>query len=536
MELAKALELRGRAAEALPEADLAIALDPKDPGAHLAKARSLSRAKRFDEADAEFGRAEALFVEANSAVGRATADRQRGDSQYLRARYAQADELYQKAAKTFASAGLEMLAAQSRKATGDCALMQGNLEAAVAIYEPILALARSAGDHRTVVATLSSLGGQYIVRGRFDLAERALREARTEAMTLGNPALTAGPTLNLASVLGSTGRWGESHALADEALGMAREVGDYQVQAKALLLLANAQYWDGHLDEALRSYREVRDSQPLANAPGAPLGNVHLGLAQILRDTGRLKEALASAEQAVAVNRSGNQRVLLGYSLVERARILADLGLDAAAESNLDEASNVATNPAPPLDDLLRIVALGRAALAASRSRWDDAERALAPLRESIAIEHPQGSDVSVLALSARVAFARGRMDEASRFAARAIAHPTGSAVDRTRSRVELARVDARSGKRAAAGTEARRGLDEAERMGSPVVTALASSVLLELGEGVDLEAIRARGHAALERFLDAAPDDRRDALRARNDLKTTFQVLEGNGAATQSR
>src|SRR5207342_3208807 len=114
-------------------------------------------------------------------------------------------------------------AAVARKGAGDCELMQGRLDAAVAIYEPVLAAARSAGDHRTVVNTLSSLGAQYLVRGSFVQAERALREARDEALGLGNPRLLARPTLNLASALDSSGRGAESRAMAEEALALARD-------------------------------------------------------------------------------------------------------------------------------------------------------------------------------------------------------------------------------------------------------------------------------------------------------------------------
>ena len=346
-------------------------------------------------------------------------------------------------------------------------------------------------------------------------------------MGLGNPRLLAGPTLNLASALESSGRGGESRALAEEALALARDADELGTQGKALLLLANARYREGRLAEAIRSYREVLDSAPLANAPGTPLGNVHLGLASILREAGRLKEAAASADEAVAVNRAGSQRALLGYSLVARARVRADLRLDAGAQEDLDEAAKLVADPAAPLEDLKLRVELGRAELAAARGRWDDAERKLAPLRAGLGPESGAGLAASVFGTSAEVATADGRAQDAIRYARRAVESPSEFSVQRTWFRVDLARAHVGTGDKAAAELEARRALDEADRIGLPIVVALATAVIVQLHDDRDDPAMRARGRAALEGYFDAAPEDRREALRTRNDLQSTIRTLE---------
>ncbi len=536
LELSRALDRRGHATEALPEVELAIALDDKDPGAHLTKARLLYKAKRFDDATSELDRAAAFFDEAGSAAGRATVDRARGDLEYKRGQFQRAEEFFQKAARAFSATGYEMLAKQALKSAGDCDFTLGNLDTAVSVYEPVLAAARSAGDPRTIIGTLSSLGALYIVRGDNEQAERKLREARAEASGLGNPALLVGPTLNLASVLGNMNRAVESRAMAEEALALARDVRNYEIQGKALLLLANGQYREGRLAEAIRCYREVLDSPPLANASGTPLGNVHLGLAQILRESGRLKEALESAEQAVTVNRAEGQSALLGYSLVERARIRTDLGIEAGANSDLDEAAKLASDPTAPLDDLRLRVALGRTAVAMSLARWEAAERLLAPLRSSIGPKHVGGLDAVALAMSAQVATGSDRTQDAIRYARQAIENPTAYPVERARSRADLARGFARAGDRATAVAEARLALAEADRMGLPVVTALACAVLVDLGDGGDSEAIQARGRSAFESYLDAAPEDRRDALQTRNDLQFITRTLKVNEATNHAR
>ena len=72
--------------------------------------------------------------------------------------------------------------------------------------------------------------------------------------------------------------------------------------------------------------------------------------------------------------------------------------------------------------------------------------------------------------------------------------------------------------------------------MGVPIVTALACTVLVALGDGGDADAIRARGRAALARYLDAAPEERRDALRERSELQAMMRAFEENDVSNHAR
>jgi tetratricopeptide (TPR) repeat protein len=405
--------------------------------------------------------------------------------------------------------------------------MQGHLDAAVAIYDHVLAVARAAGDHRTIVSALASKGGQYSQRGDYAQAERALREAREDGLKLGNPRLLSVPTLNLGSVLGDQGRAEEARPLVEEALAMARQSGDFEVQSKALLLLANDDYSKGNIEDASRSYREVRDSKSLAGAPGNPLGSAHRGLAAILRETGQLKAAAEAAEQAVVVNREANDRPGLGYSLVQRALIRSDLGIDLEAAHDLDEAAKLASAPKAPLVAVGLRVAVGRAVLAMRRSQWSEAERELARVRSAPETADDVGFDGRVRVLSAEVAIGLGQWADAIRYASRVEATPAASPVDRATARVLLARAHAQTADRDAASSEAKRGLADAERLGLPYVEALACSVLLDLGVGADVEAIRARGRKALDHLFDIAPEASRENLRARNDLQVMIRAFE---------
>ena len=529
LALANALAGQGQSTEAFPEVDIAIELDPKDPNSHLFKARLLSDAQRFDDAAAEIDRAEALIKEAGSAVGEARIERARAYSAFLKKSFVQSAEAYQRAARAFETAGLPVLAAQSLKGAGDCELKQGHLDAARAIYDRVLTVARSAGDSRTIVGTLSSTGGVRLTRGEYEQAARDLKEARDEALKLGNPRLLAGVTLNLASAEARLGRDDEARSLAESALGVARDAEDFEVQGKAMLRLANAYYREGRFDEAIHMYSDVRDSPRLAQAQGNPLGSVYLGLTEIQRELGRLKGAAEAADQAVSVNRAANDRPLLGYSLVERARVRADLRLDAGAEQDLDEAGKLASDPKAMLADLARTVGLGRAALAARKGHWQEAERELAALRNETGTPNGAGFDASVFSLSAEVATELGRSEDAIRYARSVDANTAASPVERVQGRMNVARAHARGADHASASSEARRSLADAERLGLPYIAAVCCAVLTELQDGTDIEAIRARGREYVARYLDAAPESARENLRARSDVRVMIRALSSD-------
>jgi hypothetical protein len=157
-------------------------------------------------------------------------------------------------------------------------------------------------------------------------------------------------------------------------------------------------------------------------------------------------------------------------------------------------------------------------------------------LRSSIAPEHTGGVDATVLGMSAQVAIELGRTQDAIRFARRAIENATVYPVDRARSRGDLARGVALAGDRAAAVSEGQRALAEADRMGILVSEALACAVLVDIGEGGDIEAIWTRGRSAFESYLDAAPEDRRAALEARRDLQFITRTLKPQKVKSHAR
>ena len=527
MALAKALLAAGNTDEALAESDLALGLDPRDPRAHLSKALGLAA----DQRTAELERADVLFAELGSPVGRANVIEARARSAFMLGKYDEARKDYGAAADALHAEGLDALAVGARKGVADADLAVGNLKAAEDAYVPVLAAARAAGNYRLVVNTLDSLGGNLYQRGDLPHAEQRFREARSEGEHLENPKLLMGVTLNLSGLLGATGRGGEARSLAEEALAMARETGSQQGELLALTFIADDDSRRGNLAEAVMAYREIVDSPDLAKAGGSKLGYSCAALAELLRTMGRLDEASAAVQKAVEVDRKAKDRVLLAYALVLEARILIDLALLERAEVVLKEAEDLGKGEGVDqgtLEDLTPRIALARVAFDAVRGRWNDAENRLAPLRMATAGSNVQGLAAEVLLASCEIARNAGSVERAADFCGRATEKPTAGPAEQAAARAGWADALAASQDLDAAAREGRRAVDEAERMSLPLALARGYAAIAASASAAHQRSrLAAKGKEALKRYVDSAPEDRREFIQRRLDLRPLSDALE---------
>ncbi len=531
MALSKVLLDAAKADEALAESDLALGLDQSDPRAHISKSRALAAAKRTAEASAELERADVLFAELGSPVGRANVIEVRAKSAFALGKYDEAKKDYGAAADALHAEGLDALAIGSRKGAADADLAVGNLKAAEDAYVPVLTAARAAGNYRLVVGTLDSLGGKLYQSGDLPHAEQRFREARSEGERLENPRLFMGPTLNLASLLGGTGRGGEARSLAEEGLVMARETGNQQGELLALTFIADDDARRGNLAEAVNSYREIVDSPDLAKAGGSRLGYSYAALAELLRVMGRLEEASAAVQAAVAADRKANDRVLLAYALVLEARITSEMALHDRAEVLLKEADDLGRGDGVgqgAIEDLAPRIELARTALDSTRGRWKDAENRLVPLRKVTAGTKIEGLEAEVLLMSCAVAFNAGNAARAADYCKRATEQPTASPAERTSARAGWAHALAASGNLDAATGEGRRAVDEAERMSVPLALARAYAALAATAGTAEVRSrLAAKGEEALKSYVDSAPEDRRESVQGRLDVRPLVDALE---------
>ena len=526
---AAALRRNAKRDEALSVIETAIALDPTDPRSLSKRAQILTSLERYDAATEAIAEAARSYEAIGSEGGAALMLELRGTILWYQGDFAAAQPLFLGAMEKYRAAGDPGNAAINEKNAADLAQRLGRFADAYAHYRSTLAVARQAGNSRLMLQALGNWGAGLFQQGRYEEAERLMRESLTEARRLENAELLLRPVLNLASLLTYTGRWGEGRTFAEEGLELARGRQDASNETMALTLLADCLSAQGELRQAELSYRDLAGILRRATNRSGELVSVLMRLADVLRSSADLGQALAVSDEAVEVAEPLSRKKL-GYAGLNNARALTELGdLDAADEA-LDRAEEQIGSGSERLGDLAARVGLARAALAMQRGDWADAEARLREILDADESERSQNVLTQALAASSRLALARNDPLKAMREARRGLEQTGARAVDLTASRTLLAEAEAAGGRPRDAVATARRALDEAARMNAQLLVARAAAVLVSAPREVrpaDAENIRDQGIRALEQLLETVPEDRRPAVRSRNDVRELIATLD---------
>jgi predicted ATPase/transcriptional regulator with XRE-family HTH domain len=190
---------------------------------------------------------------------------------------------------------------------------QRNVERAVTRGEEALALARRTGDLDLIATTLSWQAAVATTeeQERFEQAERYLEEGVALARQVRSERLAWHLHL-LAVAKQLKGETDEALALAEESLAVARQVGDREMLAQALLDLGYAYCLGGAsgrgrplLEEALRAYREQ------GYLMGITWTLIGLAGASAVEGQGERSALLLGAQEALLVSAGGRQSGLI---------------------------------------------------------------------------------------------------------------------------------------------------------------------------------------------------------------------------------
>jgi tetratricopeptide (TPR) repeat protein len=194
-----------------------------------------------------------------------------------------------------------------------------------------------AGNQRGVAIQRTNWGTVAAEHGRYDEAERALREAQEVARSLGSSSAEAAAGHNLGAVLGRLGRLDEGLAIEETAARSFASRGDLRLEGSARTYVAEIHALAGRLDAA-----EAELERALACLAGAPSQRA-LALAVLARvrlDRGRPEDALAPAEEAYGILVSlGGLEERESLVRLRWAEALAASGRDDDAADILEEAA-----------------------------------------------------------------------------------------------------------------------------------------------------------------------------------------------------
>ncbi|MBX2802480.1 MAG: winged helix-turn-helix domain-containing protein [Myxococcales bacterium] len=247
------------------------------------------------------------------------------------------------------------------------------------------------GDSVPLAKLCSSMGVLRRVQGRLDEALAVLQRSADLYHQLGRHSEHSRALVNLLMVAVAKRDWSKAHQAGDEAVTLARRLGQTMLEATALSHLAIAHHESGRSREALATYEACMDAFEEAGA-------VHLcehmwgNYALVLFEIGAHDEAFDYLERARGAHeRRGNQASL---SLVHANRgIFHDvLGRAEEAEAELRRALELFGGAAADLQALIR----GRlAGVLADAGRLAEAQEQLALARRA-----PEGAHTAVITMA----------------------------------------------------------------------------------------------------------------------------------------
>ena len=349
-------------------------------------------------------------LEASVAAGRAAEGRYAFPE--ASAEYERAIDLWDQVPDAEARAGLdrvELLATLANVTRYlDSARAVAHIQQAIGLVDPVTDPTRAGRLHER-------LGRYAWIAGQGDLSNAAYREAMR--LTPEDPPTDARAraVAGLAQILMLAARFEESRALAEDALAIARAVGDRAIEGHALNTRGLDRAAAGEVDEGLADMDEaLRIAEEVGNVDD--IGRAYANWVWVLDTGDRLEEAIGVGEVGIeASERLGLMRIFGAHLLCNTGDYLYRLG-------RWDEAERAAlhSESVGPLgiNAILTDELLGR--LAVARGRLAEATERLRPLAAvaaravDVQFVAPVQVDLAELALwEGRSADAAARIDEA---------------------------------------------------------------------------------------------------------------------------
>ncbi len=217
----------------------------------------------------------------------------------------------------------------------------GQYEAALEAFLESLAYRRATGDQVGIARVLTNIGKSYHDWRQLDRALPVLEQAVALADSTGHPYVRAYALTCLGELLTDLGRLSEARVLLERSYDIYRVRSggmseDDSTSAWALNTpaLARLSVREGRPDAALAPLRELLEVST-ANGRTRSVARAHLDLAMTYRVLGDRSRAISSAERALTVARSIEQRAMILLALEALADLKEAAGDSRAALAHL---------------------------------------------------------------------------------------------------------------------------------------------------------------------------------------------------------
>lgn len=271
-----------------------------------------------------FHRASEIFERAHDSQGIARTYGNLGNLYFRQGNYPEAKASFSKSLALARETDPADISAQTVAQFALAYMNQGEYDNAVTIIEEQIPRSRQLGDKPGLASLFTNLGIIFFEKGDYAAALDSHREGLTISETLGNTMLTAINIGCIGSVYERRGEYEQAMQHFVKDLELVEAIGDKQGVAIALHLIGELLCQMGDFGKAVDYLQKsLMLCEELGYQKG--IGRTVNTLGDIAFFTGQFSRAIAFYDRAIQITRQIDAKLVLGYSLLEKGLVLAEL-------------------------------------------------------------------------------------------------------------------------------------------------------------------------------------------------------------------
>jgi predicted ATPase/class 3 adenylate cyclase len=295
----------------------------------------------YDEAGEKLKIAAEYFEEGKDKIGAAKVSANLGNLYFRQGRYEEAKTCFIDSIDLANALGESISVAETAANLGLTYMNLGFYIEGIECQRTQLEYCRDAGDKQGMAILYTNLGIVYYEKGDYTSALECYEKGLDFARELGDKLLMAIATGSMGSVFQHRGDFGKAKDLFFQDLKICEELGDKQGIAIAYGLIGELYSVTGDFDEAITYlHKTLKISRELGYQKGIAKAINTLG--DVANFLGQYAQSIAYYEEAVGIARKIDNKLVLGYSQVEKVIPLLKIGKIEEAEKAGEEARQVA--------------------------------------------------------------------------------------------------------------------------------------------------------------------------------------------------
>lgn len=334
VDLGRAYEKNEEIEKAIESYRKASALDSQDGGAFLRQGILYSRKSEFGEAFAAFDKAESIYDRLSDDEGIADVKIQRGISFNSQEKLELARQQFEQVLAIPRSNQYQKIKAMLQISSA-CS-SEGKTAGGEEYASNAIQLAKLERMENLATGGLIDLGNAFFTRAEYEKAEQYFQQALEFARKDEGRRNEARALLTLGSLRVQQNKPSEAHDFIQLAMPFYQKGGYSKEIAQANILLGRAYEMTENFDEALKSFKQVENSED-----DSIRAYVQLAIGAVLLHQERLPEALRHFNRSYELYESMGNRYLITFSLINQTDALNGLGRFSEAKEKLGQAEEI---------------------------------------------------------------------------------------------------------------------------------------------------------------------------------------------------